>query len=166
MTFETAIESVLKHEGLFTDDPVDNGNWTGGKRNVGELKGTKYGISAAAYPNHDIKNMTREEAIVLYRFDYWNKSHCDKLPEDVRYIHFDTAVNMGLNRAAKLLQESVGAAADGIIGPNTLRKAKDADVYRYGFYRLVYYNRIIGNKNSQVKYINGWTNRIIDVVER
>lgn len=43
-----------------TDDRNDKGNWTGGRVGVGQLKGTKYGISAAAYLHLGIKSLTLE----------------------------------------------------------------------------------------------------------
>lgn len=153
-TFNEAIEEVLKHEGGYVWDKDDKG---------GE---TNYGISKRAYPDIDIKNLTKEKAKEIYRQDYWLKSYADKLPLDVRYIHFDTAINMGLNRAAKLLQESIGGIAiDGIIGNQTLSNAAKTNLYKYAIYRLAYYNKIIRKNNSQVKFIGGWTNRIIDIIK-
>lgn len=46
ITFEEAFDRLIGHEGGYSDDPTDNGNWTGGKRGAGLLKGTKYGIGA------------------------------------------------------------------------------------------------------------------------
>lgn len=153
-TFNEAIGRVLKHEGGYVNDPTDRG---------GE---TNWGISKRAYPDLDIKNLTKEKAKEIYRQDYWLKSYADKLPLDVRYIHFDTAINMGLNRAAKLLQESIGGiAVDGIIGNQTLSNAEKTNLYKYAIYRLAYYNKIIRRNNSQVKFIGGWTNRILDIIK-
>jgi hypothetical protein len=47
MGFDRAFEETIGLEGGFSRNPDDNGNWTGGRRGLGELKGTKYGISAA-----------------------------------------------------------------------------------------------------------------------
>ena len=153
-TFNEAIERVLKHEGGYVNDPTDKG---------GE---TNYGISKRAYPDLDIKNLTKEDAKKIYYQDYWLKSYADQLPTDVRYIHFDTAINMGLKRAAKLLQESIGGiAVDGIIGNQTLSNAPKTNLYKYAIYRLAYYNKIIRRNNSQVKFIGGWTNRVLDIIK-
>ena len=54
---ELCAKELMVSEGGFTNDPNDRGNWTSGKIGVGELKGTKYGISAMAYPLEDIKNI-------------------------------------------------------------------------------------------------------------
>lgn len=152
-TFNEAIELVLKHEGGYVNDPTDKG---------GE---TNWGISKRAYPDMDIKNLTKEKAKEIYRQDYWLKSYADKLPLNVRYIHFDTAINMGRNRAARLLQESIGGiSVDGVIGNQTLSNAHKTNLYKYAIYRLAFYNKIIRKNNSQVKFIGGWTNRILDII--
>ena len=44
--FDNAFDRVIGHEGGFTDDPLDRGNWTSGTCNVGKCNGTKYGLSA------------------------------------------------------------------------------------------------------------------------
>lgn len=98
--FDRALDFTLAWEGGYSDHPGDSGNWTGGSINSGELKGTKWGISAAAYPLLDIKNLTLEEAREIYYRDYWLKL---KLPEDVSVAAavavFDAAVNHGVGRA-------------------------------------------------------------------
>ena len=55
--FDKAFDIIVGVEGGFSLDPNDPGNWTGGKRGVGELKGTRWGISAKSYPHLDINFM-------------------------------------------------------------------------------------------------------------
>jgi lysozyme family protein len=166
-TFNEAIDKVLAHEGGYSNDKDDPGNWTGGAPGKGELKGTKYGIAANSYGHLDIKNLTKEQAKKIYEQDYWLKSYADKLPSDVRYIHFDTAINMGLGGAAKILQESIGGiAVDGAIGPKTLAAASRTNLYKYAMYRMAKYMRIIGKRNTSAKYANGWCNRVLDIVNQ
>ncbi len=57
--FTKAVEVVLRREGAFCDQPADRG----GK--------TNYGISQRQYPDLDIANLTEEQAIAIYRRDYW-----------------------------------------------------------------------------------------------
>jgi lysozyme family protein len=93
------LQEIFGSEGGFTLDPKDKGNWTGGKVGVGELKGTKYGISAAAYPKLDIRNLTLQQAGEIYRAEYWNAVGGDSLPSGVDYTVMDAAVNSGTSRA-------------------------------------------------------------------
>ena len=120
MTFEQAFDIVVKTEGGLSMNPGDPGNWTGGKVGIGQLKGTKWGISAAAYPDIDIAGLTPEGARDKYRPDYWDKVAGDHLPGPLALIMFDSAVNSGVGRAIKWLQAALGVPQKGGIGPVTL----------------------------------------------
>ena len=120
-SFDQAYDFLRGHEGGFTDDPRDPGNWTGGARGLGECRGTHYGISAAAYPNLNIRALTVADAKAIYRRDYWDPARGDDLPPPLALLVFDAAVNSGVSRAVRWLQQAVGVKADGIIGPATLR---------------------------------------------
>lgn len=118
--FDDCFSFVIGAEGGYTDNPNDPGNWTGGAPNQGQLKGTKFGISAKAYPNLDIPNISLSDAEAIYRRDYWNRLQGDSLPPPVALVAFDSAVNAGVGNAARWLQMAVGAKPDGVIGPQTL----------------------------------------------
>jgi lysozyme family protein len=118
--FTRAFGVVVGHEGGFDRTEADPGNWTGGAVGQGELRGTKFGISAKAYPTLDIGALTLDDACAIYRRDYWDRVHGDELPPPLALLVFDAAVNNGVARAAMWLQESVGAKPDGQIGPATL----------------------------------------------
>ena len=44
------LAETLAHEGGYSSNPKDPGNWTGGKVGAGKLLGTQKGIAAASYP--------------------------------------------------------------------------------------------------------------------
>lgn len=117
--FPTYINRILSHEGGYTNDRRDPGNWTGGKVGVGQLKGTKFGIAANTYPKLDIKNLTREKAIEIYKRDFWDAVEADRLPQGMGFQMLDAAVNHGIGNAKRMLQTAARVAADGIIGPVT-----------------------------------------------
>lgn len=108
MNFLFAIERVLGHEGGYVNDPNDPG---------GE---TKWGISKRSYPDLDIANLTRDEAISIYNIDFWIPNRLASLPDSVAYQALDFAVNSGIRPAIAALQRAAGVAADGYIGPVTL----------------------------------------------
>ncbi len=85
MKFEKYMEHIFKWEGDpgYVNHPSDPG---------GE---TKYGIAKTFYPHLDIKNLTKEEAIEIYRTDYFNKNGIDKLPDFIQLSYFDSCVNQG-----------------------------------------------------------------------
>jgi len=121
MDFDTAFEHVVNVEKGFQQDARDRGNWTGGAVGKGVCKGTKFGISAAAYPGEDIERLTIERARQIYRRDYWGPAGADAVPPEVKLDLFDVAVNSGVRAAVKLLQRAAGETPDGILGPRTLQ---------------------------------------------
>ncbi len=68
--FMAVMALVLQHEGGFSADRRDPGNWTGGKVDKGTLKGTKFGIAANSFPTLDIANLTKAQAVDIYRRKY------------------------------------------------------------------------------------------------
>ncbi|QRQ99731.1 glycoside hydrolase family 108 protein [Dyadobacter sandarakinus] len=165
MTFEEAVEHVLSSEGGFTNNPNDPGNWTGGKVGKGLLKGTKWGISAASYPSLDIRNLTREGAILLYKKDYWDAAKVEDLPPKIRLHFFDVAVNSGKARAVKILQKASGVAADGIMGPVTVKNAYRVTPWDFASERVSFYvNHVKANPGS-LEFLNGWIRRVLNVTK-
>lgn len=123
--FAAAVARVLAHEGGFQAAAEDRGNWTGGQIGAGQLKGTKFGISAAAYPTLDIANLTTDEAIAIYRRDWWDRLGLGRLPPPLAGKLLDAAVDMGPEAATRALQRALRAcgaalAEDGRLGDATL----------------------------------------------
>lgn len=106
------IAAVVSVEGGFTQDPKDRGNWTTGVIGQGELKGTKYGISAMSYPTVDIKNLSQDQATALYIMDYVNKPGFDGvilLSPAVGHKVVDAGVNVGSARSSRWFQQSLNS---------------------------------------------------------
>lgn len=158
--FDVFIRRILSHEGGYSSDPKDPGNYTGGKVGAGKLLGTKYGIAANTYPHLDIKNLTWAQAVEIYRKDFWLASRADRLPPSVGFQLLDGAVNSGIRQATRWLQRAVRVADDGIIGPITKRAVRDADpadiVMRFLAERLDF---LTGLRNWQ-NHGRGWARRI------
>lgn len=135
-TFARAFAATLSHEGVLSTDRADPGNY----RPDGSFGGTKFGISARAYPNIDIANLTLEKAQQIYRIDFWEKPGFDKLPPQVAIQVFDGAVNSGARSSIIWLQRAVQVTPDGLLGPVTTAKSwemhPDTVVRRYLGYRL------------------------------
>lgn len=93
--FERALHFIFRVEGILSTDRMDPGNWTGGKVGVGEFKGSKFGISAASYPDLDIENLTKDDAAAIYLRDFWYPAGCDKLAWPLVLAVFDAAVQHG-----------------------------------------------------------------------
>ena len=125
MNFEEALEHVLKHEGGFVNHPKDPGGMT----NLGVTKKVWDEWIGRESSEDEMRNLKPEDVAPLYKKLYWDRVKGDDLPSGVNYCVFDAAVNSGTGRAAKWLQEAVGAVPDGAIGAKTLAKvaAHDAD---------------------------------------
>lgn len=161
--FEGAWAFVMENEGGFTDNPADSGNWTGGAVGVGVCRGTKWGISAAAYPSLDIRNLTESDARSIYLQRYWVPISGDRLPGSIALLLFDAAVNLGVARAVKLLQGAAGAIQDGLLGPETLAAVQSADPLVVGVdfqaSRLSFMLSLPGWKT----FGHGWARRLMNV---
>ena len=118
---------TIGHEGASLDLTYgDRGNWTGGKVGIGELRGSRFGISAASYPTVDIAALTYDGALDIYDRDYFSRVRGDDLPPPLALLVFDAAVNNGVPRASHWLQLAVGAHVDGIVGDETVASTKHA----------------------------------------
>ena len=158
--YQTALTNVLKSEGLWSDNPADPGG------------ATMKGITLVVYRNwkrnphltkDDLKNISDQDVYDLYKQLYWDKIHGDDLPSGVDYAVFDSAVNMGVGRASKLIQEAVGVTSDGVLGPASLSAIQKADTkeliekfsaLKESFYRSLATFQTFGK---------GWLNRVAEV---
>lgn len=150
--WDTSIKRVLGHEGGYVNNPKDPG---------GE---TNWGITIAVarangYPG-SMRAMPRETAVAIYRKLYWDTIRGDQLPPAVAFQVFDAGVNHGVARASQWLQECVGTAKDGKIGPATLAavaKFKESSLtFAFLALRTQFYTDL-GTWNTFGK---GWTRRI------
>ena len=158
--FNAAFERLIGHEGELSLDSRDRGNWTSGIAGKGELKGTKYGVSAMSYPGEDIAGLTLERAQAIYLRDYWGPAGCDALPPVLRFDVFDMAVNSGIRSAIRALQRTVGTVEDGILGPHTLMAAQSMPplrlAARFNAQRLLYYASLA----TWPAFGRGWGTRV------
>ncbi|TCS05245.1 glycosyl hydrolase 108 family protein [Rhizobium sp. BK418] len=126
--FPECLSITLASEGGLSTERTDPGNWTGGKIGKGTLKGTKYGISAAAFPALDIRNLTLDDVRPIYKAKYWDEIGGDALPAGLDLATFDYAVNSGPARALRDAQAVIGVPADGKFGPVTRAGAAGAGI--------------------------------------
>lgn len=150
--FSTVIDKLLTHEGGYVNDPKDPG---------GE---TNFGISKKSFPNVNIAGLTLEQAKQIYFDRYWKGNNIDLLPQHLRYIVFDTAVNMGGRTAVIMLQKLIGVNRDGRIGPMTAKAAQNLPIGAYANARIMRYNFLVARNGNLKKFLRGWKKRVNDVV--
>lgn len=117
--FSQAIEYVLANEGGY--EPPGTGD-PGGE--------TNFGISQRSFPHLDIKNLTREDAIVIYERDFWIFGGLAS--QRIATKLFDEYVNAG-HHAIRQAQLALGylqvgpIIADGKYGPATEQHLNSVD---------------------------------------
>lgn len=162
------IVNVLKHEGGFVNDPDDAGG------------ATNFGITQATLSSHlgrkasinEVKNLSIETAGNIYKTNYYLKPRLNELPELIQPVVFDIAVNSGVRKAIKILQESLllqgykPGLINGFIGGATIKAAHDAAEEMGGRLvnaivdkRISFYKSIADKNKTQVKFLNGWLAR-------
>ena len=139
--FWSALQNLKEWEGLKDNDPDDPG---------GE---TIFGIARAFHKGIPWPP-TWEQAKMIYLTDYWIKGGCDALPFPMDVIHFDSCVNPGIGAAIRFLHDS-GEHKD----PS--RRAVE-----YIDLRLRYYLGAIRRRPVALKYLAGWMDRSLDILER
>lgn len=157
--FERALSLVLVHEGGYVDHPSD----PGGATNLGITIGTLKAWRGKPVSKADVKALTKAEAGLIYRRNYWDQVRGDELPTGLDYAVFDFAVNSGVSRAVKYLQASLGVAQDGKLGPVTLTEATRSDTAEViddlCDRRLAYLKRL----KTWPTFGKGWTRRVSGV---
>lgn len=158
---ETIIDDVLRREGGYVNHPADRGGATnrGITQRTYSTWRSRHGLGY-----RDVKEMPDDDARDIYREEYWDAAKCAQLPAAVREIHFDAAVNHGVSRAARLLQEALRIKADGVIGPVTLTEAHkmnpDTLAALYAVARYRFYGSIVNRDRSQLVFMAGWMRRM------
>lgn len=120
--FETALRHILEFEGGYVDHPDD----PGGATNLGITRATLARFKGRPVSKAEVRALEVETAREIYRRFYWDVLRCDEMPAGIDLALFDSGVNQGTGRAARLLQTALKVTVDGIIGPVTLGAARGA----------------------------------------
>ena len=185
--FNQALTHMLEFEGGYANDPADSGGET--FRGVSRRNWPKWpgwalidqakaeGRRTSAAINAHFEGDAEMERLVadFYRQNFWKPFERFGLPARLTAKLFDTAVNMGPGRAAKLLQTAVnslgpvvGLVVDGAIGPRTLDAlgllldtphGEGRVLAAYSDAQANHYQAIVRNKSSQKKFLKGWLRR-------
>lgn len=137
--FERAMRFVARWEGGLVDHPSD----PGGRTNRGVTQKTYDAWRDRRHlPHRDVSELEDAEEHSIYSEEYWYPAGCDKLAWPLCLVHFDTAVNLGVQRARGLV-----AAAGG-------------DVGAYLTKRRAYYTTLAQVRPKLAVFLRGWLNRV------
>jgi lysozyme family protein len=162
--FDECVAFVFDHEGI--DAPDDGDNLP------------DYGITQSIYnawrrsqklPEQPIGNITKDEAKQVYHDVFWVGARCDDLQPPLDLIHFDSAVNLGISTATRMLQTALGfTVTDGVMGPRTVKAANESDrlvtAVRYLTRRLLRYSVLSAQDAKYRRYLRGWSRRVADLL--
>jgi lysozyme family protein len=159
--FDAALKFVLRWEGGFVDNPAD----PGGRTNRGVTQKVYDDWRARqGQPTQDVKLIDDSEVDAIYTSDYWTPPRCDLLATPLDLVQFDTAVNMGVGRAVRFLQGSVGCGVDGDFGPGTERAVALCDqnsaAGTYCNQREALYRNLAEKNPNLAVFLKGWLNRL------
>jgi lysozyme family protein/LysM repeat protein len=169
--FHKISKIILRHEGGYVDDPTDKG----GKTNMGIAWKTwlTYAKSDLGLEptTSNLKNITSEQAEIIYRKRYWEpKGFCKVVNDKVGLMIYDWTITSGGagKEVQKLLtnefKKDVGII-DGAIGSKTIQAVNNVEnqkllLERIAAIRREYYHMLVKNRPKNSKYIKGWLNRV------
>ena len=159
---ELALEIVAR-EGGFVDNPNDPGGATNFGVTIHTMRALGLDLDRDGdIDTDDVKLLTADQAVGIFKKNYYEKPKISMLPEAIQASVFDMQVNAG-SRAVRLLQQAVNDAGfgpigvDGRIGKNTagaVKRAVDAIavgfIDAYGIARRDYYYRI-ADRNRKLR---------------
>ena len=154
---------MLAHEGGYVNDPRD----AGGMTNLGVTKRVWEEWIGHEVDEKQMRDLTPETVAPLYKRKYWDAIRADELVDGVDYCVFDVAVNSGVGRAIKFLQQSVGATPDGGFGSITMALVKQAEndpiklIELYSARRLEFLQSL----KTFETFGKGWSRRVAEVKE-
>lgn len=168
---KTAILITLEHEGGFQNMATDRANWTGGKIGVGELLGTKYGITALdlpdfqkLFPGVEVPDITPDQAVVYYEKKFWNPFYAAILNQTIANKLFDMGVLFGEGTAVEILQTVLGVKIDGDFGQVSLVRTNGttAALLLEDFQAALREHaiRVIQNHPEEAGDLKGWEARV------
>ena len=164
--FEKVIGDLIEVEGGYVNHKADKGGPTNWGITINTLTAWRKKVVFAI----DVKNLTKDEAMQIYKTNYWDKVWLDKVPSTlICRMLFDQAVHRGPSTAIKNFQRAANAtgvaalSVDGKMNDKTLKSMQTINPIWLGFEYIKaiqddYATIIMGNP-TQVVFLAGWINR-------
>ncbi|WP_407475254.1 glycoside hydrolase family 108 protein [Elizabethkingia anophelis] len=166
---EELLPFILKWEGGFVNDPLDRGGATNMGVTLPAWKAYGYDKTGDKKVDvSDLKKLTKSDVLHVLRVGYWNRWKAGQINNQAIA---NTLVDWVWGSGAwgiKIPQRLLGVTQDGIVGSKTIEalNKQDAKTFLEKLYKARYdYLQGIVNRNpSQKRFINGWNNRMNDLV--
>ena len=167
--YAKSIDFLLKWEGGYVDHPNDKGGPTNRGITIPVLKVAQ----AQGIVKHcDIKALSKDEAMAIYKVNYWDRHGWGELAWPVCAATLDISVNHGARGWALIVQRAcnklgAGLVVDGKYGAKSkaalwslAKKEPKGLALAICEMKQDYYNRIVAGDESQKVFLKGWTNRV------
>ena len=173
--FDTAIKFLIEHETVYKKGHYGDLNYAISENEEGDSGGlTKFGIDQRSHPDVDIENLDYEQAVEIYKTEYWDKCNAESLPFPLSLVQVDGAVNTGVHQQNKFLQRVCNTTDDGIFGPNTLKAVLNVCsavgpqevALRVIDLRDKFYRKLAADHPEKGRFLNGWLNRLEDLKKK
>ena len=69
---------------------------------------SNFGINSEAHPGVDVKSLTQAQAQQIRKTEYWDKLNIGSVPENMRAIFYDAAINQGPGAARQMYDQAGG----------------------------------------------------------
>lgn len=171
MGLDKALDFLLDEEGGWSNHPSDRGGAT--FNGVTQTTYDDWRVRVKKLPKQSVRKATPAEIKELYDVLYWRAARCDRFPWPISYLTFDAAVNSGVSRGIRWTQTGLGVAADGAVGPNTIRAAEKAVeegnasvLIAIVQARADFLVDLVKRTPSQLAFLKGWWRRTLRVLAR
>lgn len=169
--FPEAYAVVLKHEGGYTNDPVDKGGATAYGVSLAFMKAQNIDIDGDGDVDvDDVKALKNNHAENIYRTFFWNKNRYNEIDNKAVAIKlFDTAVNTGASRCHKILRNTLNKIIVGKVDVNGIMDDEVMEIINiiepkmlleeFRNQQAAFYQALVVKTPKYKKYINGWLQR-------
>jgi lysozyme family protein len=174
--FDKAVKFVLLNEGGLTESENDPGGITNYGISLRFLREVPAEILKRCgifdpITDQTIRELTEDQAKLLYRFCFWETAYFDKLMNQIsaNYI-FDMCVQHGISQAIKLVQRAVNACQktadylkdDGVLGSKTVYAINLASFMLHSAFiaeRECFVRMLVEIDPRKERFLHGWIER-------
>lgn len=160
---------ILKWEGGYIDDPLDNGGATNKGVTIATWRAVGYDKDGDGdIDTDDLRILTNEEVCDrVLKPAYWDRWKADRInSQSVADILVDWVWGSG-KWGIIIPQQVLGIQPDGAVGNVTLNAVNSQDAkqlfYRIKAEREAFLYRIVQRNPTQKRFIKGWINRLNDL---
>jgi len=168
--FQPALELVLKHEGGYVDNPLDEG----GPTHMGITIATLARVRGISVTKEDVKRLSLDDVAGIYRTQYWEPSQIALIQsQSLADVIYDQTILCGQHQAIKRCQIALkrlhcDITITGKPDLKTINSINSVDPQVFGTEFIIktqdYLSNIVIINPKQIVFIRGWLRRTHDLL--